>query len=320
MGEEIKTFDFFITKDLKFEEIEVKGGKDYYIEGYISTSDLDYGNDIVTDVCMDDMISQFESTEIKLDWEHEALKGDTKLEKTINRTINPIGKIIETKRDEKGIWIKAILNKSNERFKEIWASIKSGFLDGFSIGYYPQEKVYKKNVDGLMIRLLNKIKLINIALTGNPMNPNTTITNAFMKSLEREDKKLYKGQSVNTNMETKDFSKLEEEIKSLKEEVKSKDSEMDKLKTEKKSMEEEKTDKEKADEEAKDKETEEAEKKSKEELKSVIEGIKKENEELKSRMDKLEKTPMLKSLGADPVNVEQKSQKVSVLGGKVKEK
>lgn len=320
MGEEIKTFDFFITKDLKFEEIEVKGGKDYYIEGYISTSDLDYGNDIVTDVCMDDMISQFESTEIKLDWEHEALKGDTKLEKTINRTINPIGKIIETKRDEKGIWIKAILNKSNERFKEIWESIKSGFLDGFSIGYYPQEKVYKKNADGLMIRLLNKIKLINIALTGNPMNPNTTITNAFMKSLEREDEKLYKGQSVNTNMETKDFSKLEEEIKSLKEEVKSKDSEMDKLKTEKKAMEEEKTDKEKADEEAKEKETEEAEKKSKEELKSVIEGIKKENEELKSRMDKLEKTPMLKSLGADPVNVEQKSQKVSVLGGKVKEK
>ena len=88
-------------------EYEVKGkgtNRDYYVEGYISTPDLDQGNDIVTDSCLDDMVSQLKERNIKIDIEHESWTDPEK------RAIQ-IGRIIGVKRDEKGVKVRVILNK-----------------------------------------------------------------------------------------------------------------------------------------------------------------------------------------------------------------
>ena len=116
----------FLTDSIGWEIKETKTSKDYYVEGYISTPDLDAGNDIVTVECLDDMVNQLKEGNIKIDVEHETWKGTPDI---------AVGKIIDANRDEKGIKVLVILNKHHHRFKEVWESVKNGFLDAFSIAY-----------------------------------------------------------------------------------------------------------------------------------------------------------------------------------------
>ena len=65
--------------------IELKEeGKNFYVEGYISTSDLDLVNDIVTKNCIVDMGEQMRERVLKLDVEHESFKGDMLHEAQLN--------------------------------------------------------------------------------------------------------------------------------------------------------------------------------------------------------------------------------------------
>jgi len=223
----------FFTDETAFSEINTKGDKKYYVTGYISTSDLDSVNDIVTKECLMDMVKQLKSRTIKLDIEHEAYRKDP--------TIVPIGKITEAKLDEKGIWIKAELNRHSSRFKEVWGSIQEKMLDAFSITFKPLQHI-DKEINGITTRMLYAIKLLNVALTGNPANEMATMTGAFTKSLDliKEDKKMANGdeeeqpkegeEQPDTSeakksaeevevVEKKDLKSLSETIESLKEEV-----------------------------------------------------------------------------------------------------
>jgi HK97 family phage prohead protease len=172
---DMKSYTFF-TDEVGYEEIETKGGKEYFVTGYISTKDRDLVNDIISEEAMSDMLMQINHKNIKLDVEHEAWRQE-------NPSIVPIGKIVEAKRDTKGIFVKAVLNRAHGRFKEVWESIKSGFLDAFSIAFKTTKYVHKV-VDGVKTRILNGVELLNIALTGNPVNPECKMTEVFTKSLK----------------------------------------------------------------------------------------------------------------------------------------
>lgn len=164
----------FLTDSIGFEEVEYKDGKKHYVTGYISTKDIDLYNDLVTERGMADMLHQLKSKKIKLDVEHEAWRD--------NPNILPIGKIVEAKMDKKGIWVKAELNSASPSFKSVWESIKNGFIDAFSIAYKATNAV-KRIVNGIEVRLLNGLQLLNVALTGNPVNPSAKIMNVMTKSL-----------------------------------------------------------------------------------------------------------------------------------------
>jgi len=180
--EKTKTYTFY-TDEVGYERIENKGGKDYYVTGYISTKDRDLMNDVVSEEALSSMLSQISHKNIKLDVEHEAWREE-------NPSIVPVGKIIEAKKDEKGIFVKAILNRAHSRFKEVWESVKSGFLDAFSIAFKTTNYVHKV-VDGVKTRVLNGVELLNVALTGNPVNPECKMTEVFTKSLkDMEDIKM----------------------------------------------------------------------------------------------------------------------------------
>ena len=170
-----KSYTFF-TDEVGYEEIETKGGKDYFVTGYISTKGRDLVNDIVSENALSQMLSQINHKNIKLDVEHEAWREE-------NPSIVPVGKIIEAKKDEKGIFVKAILNRAHSRFKEVWDSVKSGFLNAFSIAFKTTSYVHKV-VDGVKTRVLNGVELLNVALTGNPVNPECKMTEVFTKSLK----------------------------------------------------------------------------------------------------------------------------------------
>jgi HK97 family phage prohead protease len=277
----------FNTDSIGIEQVNIKGEKKTYITGYISTKDRDLYDDIVTEKAMDNMLKQIQSKNIKLDFEHEAWREE-------NPSINPVGKIIEAKKDERGIFIKAELNASHSRFKEIVGSIKNGFLDAFSIAYKATDYVYK-TIDGVKSRLLNGINLLNVALTGNPVNEHCKIAEVFTKSLEdmKMSEEENKKPEQDTPKEDKPEQEKEVEEKSKMTELKSQIEAKDKEITEMKSKIEE-TEKEL------EKKSKELEEKSKSEnsLKEKIEKTEAEIKSLKKELDNPVIKAQLKSMDA----------------------
>ena len=204
------------------EPISLKNeGENFFVEGYISTSDLDQVNDIVTKACLLDMAEQMKSRTIKFDVEHESFRGKSNLDMEINKTKIPVAKTDDFLMDKKGIKVRAMLNPFSPRFEEVKGSIDGGFLDAFSIAYVPVKSVIEER-NGLKVRLLDKINLLNVAFTGNPVNTEARMTNVFAKSLEflEEQDNIHRSDKLNLNggkkmtEETKDIevTKKDEEV------------------------------------------------------------------------------------------------------------
>jgi hypothetical protein len=173
-GEKMKTFQYNIDDDFGHSVVSIKGERKYYVSGYCSTIDRDKSGEVIAYTAQEDLHNQLKGENITLDTEHSEWY-DTNgkvLAKPKNTTI-PVAKVVESRLDEKGVWIKAELNQHISKFNEVWGSIKDGFLKAFSIAFYPIEKMG----DGIIKRL----NLVNITLTGSPVNPNATFT-ASMKS------------------------------------------------------------------------------------------------------------------------------------------
>lgn len=263
-------FTFIIggPTEFSFGEVEIKGEKKYYVTGYISTKDLDLVNDIVTEEGLQDMVNQINDGNIKLDVDHEAWSNNE------GPNILPIGRIIEAKYDAEGqrVWVKALLNSTSDRFKKIWSNIKNKFLDAFSIAFKPIRTV-TKIINGKEIRLLEKVLLLNVALTGNPANPEARIQNVFAKSLT-----ALKEEDNMTEIEQKSKDIVEETPEEVVEEAQAEEA------VEEKSFEEDlKALK------------EELTKNFEEELKKLREDLSGKNEELKSLKEKLD-APQFKAL------------------------
>lgn len=228
------------------EPIELKAeGEDFFVEGYISTSDIDLVNDIVTKGCIQDMADQMRQRTIKFDVEHESFRGKSNLEIETNKTIIPAAKVDDFLIDKKGLKVRAKLNKHSQRFDEVKGSIQDGFLDAFSIAYVPMKSTMVTK-GGQQVRMLDKINLLNVAFTGNPVNTEAKMTNVFAKSLdflkEQEEKSassrtqarneaLHEEDQENKLEETdEEKKKKEEEAKKKKEESKNHIHESDKIK------------------------------------------------------------------------------------------
>ena len=217
---------FIFTSD----RLELKSeGENFFVEGYISTSDLDQVNDIVTKACLLDMAEQMKYRTIKFDVEHESFRGKSNLDMEINKTKIPVAKTDDFLMDKKGIKVRAMLNPFSSRFEEVKGSIDGGFLDAFSIAYVPVKSVIEER-NGLKVRLLDKINLLNVAFTGNPVNTEARMTNVFAKSLEflkDQEHNIHTSDELNLNggkkmtEETKDI----EVTKQVVEEVKSEEDE-----------------------------------------------------------------------------------------------
>jgi len=191
------------SQPITFGEIQEKGQKRFIVEGFISTSDRDLVNDIVTDRALDGMIEQMKSRVLKLDFEHEAFRGETAIELEINKTKIPLGKAVDFTRvkdvGNNGVKVRWELNKTWKKFDEkgnvvmnfddIKFNIENGFYDAFSIAFIPTKTANKTLKDGTVIRLLDDMNLLNNALTGNAINPHASVTDIFMKSLDYLEKK-----------------------------------------------------------------------------------------------------------------------------------
>lgn len=178
---------FTFTAPFNVEVIEVKGQEHVFLEGIISSTHIDLVRDIVTKNCLDSMKKQILEKCLKLDIEHEAFRGDSVEEKEINKTKVPAGKMFDAdvkaiEKNHFGLFVKSELNPFNENYVNIKGNVQNGFLDAYSIAFIPT-KVARQVVEGKEIRLLDDVALLNVALTGNPINTQATNNSIFLKSI-----------------------------------------------------------------------------------------------------------------------------------------
>ena len=188
---------FTFTTPLNVNIVEMKDGEHLFVEGDISTNDIDLVNDIMTKACQESMQKQILERNMKLDIEHEAFKGETTEEKEINKTKIPAGKLIDSTVKDLGkgrfsTRVKGEINRNNPNYKSIKGNLIEKYLDAFSVAFLPIDITYEKK-DGKDVRMLNEVNLLNIALTGNPCNTKAQLTNVITKSMDAlEDYKKLK--------------------------------------------------------------------------------------------------------------------------------
>ena len=182
------------SKDLDFEKIEVKGQPKVFLTTTITTGDKDLVGDVVTENCMESMVKQLKDRTIKLDFEHEAFRGESLTETEIAKTRVPLGKRVSFERGTKGVDVTWELNPAWKKFDskggvvysfdDIVNNVENKFYDGTSIAYIPTQTKEVKGEDGSQTRLLDDVVLLNVALTGNPVNTHASVNEIFMKSLD----------------------------------------------------------------------------------------------------------------------------------------
>lgn len=189
--------------------VDGNGAERDYIEGFLATTHLDKGNDIFTEEALKMMakdITQAQETvdAVFNDVDTEALKEATtgNLDHNNNPAapfgdtrIVPAFKVVDAQvrdvpgdTDEKGLWIKAVLNSDGmlpATVSAIKNSIRDGFLDAFSIEFIP-EKVKQVRRDKRVVRIIEAAKAKGAALTGRPMNPAAQLTDSLLKSMAVE--------------------------------------------------------------------------------------------------------------------------------------
>lgn len=166
-------FNYNINDGFLWSEVNLKGEKKYFVEGYASTIDEDKSGEILDMTAQQDILNQIQSENITMDVEHEEWydASGKLLTKPKNEKI-PVARVVNAELRPRGVWVKAQINTNLRSFQELWGSIKDGFLKAFSVAFYPVHKV------GGVIKHLN---LVNITLTGSPVNPNATFI-ATMKN------------------------------------------------------------------------------------------------------------------------------------------
>jgi len=163
-------------------DIQTKGD-DLYLDGFISTTEKDLVNDVITVKCLESMKTQILERNIKLDLEHESFKGADNEEKEINKTKVPIGRLVDATIENNKLRVKAKINPHHSRYDETKGSIQGQYLDAFSIAYIPT-RVSNEVKNGEEVRLLDDLVLLNVALTGNPVNTGAQIREIMIKSME----------------------------------------------------------------------------------------------------------------------------------------
>lgn len=184
--------------------VNEKGQEEFFVEGLVSTSDLDLVNDIITPKALSDMLDQFNQRVIKLDWEHETLLK-SKEEGFAGLTRVPVGKAVNAQLSEEGLRVRFKLNPDYKRFDEkgnvvmtisdVVQNVKNKFLDAFSVAFIPVETAVTELVDGTKARILDGLRMLNVALTGTPINTSARLDRAMAKSLSFLKNNEVKGMS-----------------------------------------------------------------------------------------------------------------------------
>ena len=173
--------------DRRIGQLEVKAieqGKNLFIEGYASVFGvLDSYEDIVEKGAFTNTIQGKNFKRIAFCYQHEF------------STV--IGKIIELKEDEVGLWFKAKISNTNLG-RDLVELISDGAISEISIGY--RTKVSEMNTD-TNVRMIKEVELYEISLVTRAANSEAFITQTEVKNEPLNDKPTEKPIEDYTNDE-----------------------------------------------------------------------------------------------------------------------
>ena len=148
------------TKELPTAEDKIDS---IFIEGYASTNDVDRAGDVVpVSVWEAGMKNYLNNPIILAQHDHD----------------DPIGRMVEHKLDNKGLWIKARISAA----AEIFNLIKDEVLTAFSIGFRVLDAEYNAAAELFVIK---ELELIEISVVSVPCNQNTLFN--LSKAFDNEE-------------------------------------------------------------------------------------------------------------------------------------
>ena len=144
------------TNFIQLYDIDITNQKTGEIEGYGSIfNNIDLHGDVILRGAFSESISC--NPKVKLLWQHDPNC--------------PIGVITEIEETDVGLYIKAVLNLDIPKAKEAYVMIKSGIIDGLSIGFEAEECSVVNDV-----RYIEKAKLWEVSIVTFPANQEALIT------------------------------------------------------------------------------------------------------------------------------------------------
>ena len=142
------------------------------IEGYASTNDKDRHGDVVPTGVWEKGLTDYLKNPVILAYHNHTM---------------PVGKMVEHKVDEKGLWIKA---KISDAAGDVYKLIKKGILSAFSIGFRIKDAEYNTAAE---VFLVKDLELHEISVVSVPANQNTLFS--LSKSFDSDEEfKLFKQQ------------------------------------------------------------------------------------------------------------------------------
>lgn len=150
-----------------------------FIEGYASTNDIDRAGDVVPPQVWQAGLQNYLKNPIILAYhDHD----------------DPVGRMVEHRVDERGLWIKARISAAAEVFN----LIKDGVLTAFSVGFRVKDAEYNSASEVFYVK---ELELIEISVVSVPANQNTlfSLSKAFDDAEEYKQFKMQfapKGESA----------------------------------------------------------------------------------------------------------------------------
>lgn len=135
------------------------------ISGYASTSDLDRQGDVVPPSVWEKGMQNYLKNPVILAY-HDHDK--------------PVGRMIEHRVDQKGLWIKARISSAAEN---VFNLVRDGLLTAFSIGFRIKDAAYDQESE---IFTVNELELHEISVVSIPANQNTLFS--LSKAFDSVDK------------------------------------------------------------------------------------------------------------------------------------
>jgi len=134
------------------------------ISGYASTTDIDRHGDVIPASVWEAGIQNYLKNPIILAYHSHDL---------------PIGKVVEHKVDDKGLWVKARISAAAE---DVFNLVKDGVLTAFSVGFRILDAEYNSAAEVFIVK---ELELHEISVVSVPANQNTLFSLA--KSFETDD-------------------------------------------------------------------------------------------------------------------------------------
>lgn len=153
------------------------------IEGYANSTSVDRVGDVIPMTAWEKALENYLKNPIILAYhEHD----------------EPIGRMIDYKVDEKGLWVKARISAAAE---DVFNLIKDGVLTAFSVGFIIKDAIYDSVTDLFIIK---ELELLEISVVSVPCNQDSTFS--LSKAFENaEEYSKFKSQFALKNEAAKEL-------------------------------------------------------------------------------------------------------------------